>query len=778
MDNKGFVMMEETYSQDQSIDQDTESNEHDHHRNDANIDQNDSPEFCSSSISSSSLTSFNEDDFDLININRSITLCQDVYPKIDDDSLVMKRKTDCFDSLQNYYRRKRKNFTIESTIFAYVPILNWLPKYDFRRKLLWDFIAGCTVLALNIPQGLAYSHLAGVKPNIGLYVSLFPVLIYVIFGTSRHISIGTFAVISIACKDVLENFELDEGIDFDKPKLFNDETNGVALQPIDVLTALCLLVGIIQFCLGLLKMGLMSIILSDHLTSAFVVSSSIHVFTNQIFGILGIESSDDEEYQLPLPLDIINAYIRFFQRIKNIQWPTLYLSSICLALLLSCKYLIEPFLKRKLGLKNLALPIDIFLVIIVTLISYLMDFNVKYGINIIPEIPTGFAGMPKVPNLSLMTQMIPGAIMICLISYAFTYSLGKMYSKQYGYKINANQELIALGLANIFSSFFLCYPCCASLSRSSVQERVGGRSQLVNLFSCCFMVFILFFLSKYLHTLPKCVLACIITVAIYPIICRITEFKQAWNSSKLDGILWIVTFWIVLFFGVGHGLLYSVGFALFILLVRLIVPTLILKYRFKDTEIFVESNPNHFKTDRENFMFCLTESSDSKIVFEYQGPLIFINALIFRTKFFSMIGCFIVELYERESSFCSKTKTSKFPIDTIKKKSKKRTIILDCSRMIYIDAKGIEAIQEIAKLLARNDAKLVLAACSELIYEKLERFHFFKEFDRMNCYITVIDAIIDNPIGHHHHHHNHLHHQHSSVDEIQINGLDQIKSIK
>ncbi|KPM03464.1 sulfate transporter-like protein 1 [Sarcoptes scabiei] len=675
MDNKGFVMMEETYSQDQSIDQDTESNDHDHHRNDANIDQNDSPEFCSSSISSSSLTSFNEDDFDLININRSITLCQDVYPKIDDDSLVMKRKTDCFDSLQNYYRRKRKNFTIESTIFAYVPILNWLPKYDFRRKLLWDFIAGCTVLALNIPQGLAYSHLAGVKPNIGLYVSLFPVLIYVIFGTSRHISIGTFAVISIACKDVLENFELDEGIDFDKPKLFNDETNGVALQPIDVLTALCLLVGIIQVIL--------LYVCIYHLTSAFVVSSSIH---------------------------------------------------------------------RKLGLKNLALPIDIFLVIIVTLISYLMDFNVKY-----------------VPNLSLMTQMIPGAIMICLISYAFTYSLGKMYSKQYGYKINANQELIALGLANIFSSFFLCYPCCASLSRSSVQERVGGRSQLVNLFSCCFMVFILFFLSKYLHTLPKCVLACIITVAIYPIICRITEFKQAWNSSKLDGILWIVTFWIVLFFGVGHGLLYSVGFAL---------PTLILKYRFKDTEIFVESNPNHFKTDRENFMFCLTESSDSKIVFEYQGPLIFINALIFRTKFFSMIGCFIVELYERESSFCSKTKTSKFPIDTIKKKSKKRTIILDCSRMIYIDAKGIEAIQEIAKLLARNDAKLVLAACSELIYEKLERFHFFKEFDRMNCYITVIDAIIDNPIGHHHHHHNHLHHQHSSVDEIQINGLDQIKSIK
>lgn len=117
--------------------------------------------------------------------------------------------------------------------------------------------------------------------------------------------------------------------------------------------------------------------------------------------------------------------------------------------------------------------------------------------------PNRFTGMPRIPGTKLMIKMIPNALLICLISYLITLSLGKMYGKKYGYKINPNQELIALGAANVFSSFFLCFPCCASLSRSAVQERVGGRTQLVSIISSILMVIILSLLSTYLRTLPK-----------------------------------------------------------------------------------------------------------------------------------------------------------------------------------------------------------------------------------------------------------------------------------
>lgn len=131
-----------------------------------------------------------------------------------------------------------------------IPILHWLPNYNWKSDLLNDIIAGCTILALQIPQGLAYGKLAGAEAINGLYVSLFPVIIYAIFGTSKHISIGTFAVISIASNDALKNFKLQLISHYQNDTtildhyIINDELTPEAT--IEVLTSLGLFTGLIQ----------------------------------------------------------------------------------------------------------------------------------------------------------------------------------------------------------------------------------------------------------------------------------------------------------------------------------------------------------------------------------------------------------------------------------------------------------------------------------------------------------------------------------------------------
>lgn len=185
------------------------------------------------SFRSSSSASVTNSVHDIL-VNRSIAYCQDFYPNVVKTNHHLLPNKSKFKKTIGKFCRKPNFCTL---LLEFIPILKWLPNYRWKRDIVPDLIAGSTVLALNIPQGLAYGHLAGVGEINGLYVSLFPLFMYAIFGTSHHISIGTFSVISIACKDVIDSFENNNDDDIDQQ-----------YEPIEILIALCLLVGIIQVC--------------------------------------------------------------------------------------------------------------------------------------------------------------------------------------------------------------------------------------------------------------------------------------------------------------------------------------------------------------------------------------------------------------------------------------------------------------------------------------------------------------------------------------------------
>lgn len=143
-----------------------------------------------------------------------------------------------------------------------------------------------------------------------------------------------------------------------------------------------------------------------------------------------------------------------------------------------------------------------------TSLSYLFDLNANYSVAIIPKLSTGFQGMPVVPRLDLWPRLFTSAILIAFIAYAATYTLSKIFARKHGYEVYPNQELLALGIANVASSFFLCFPASGSLARSAVQEKVGGRTQLASIISSFLIVVFLLFLSHLLDALPNVSLVC------------------------------------------------------------------------------------------------------------------------------------------------------------------------------------------------------------------------------------------------------------------------------
>lgn len=198
-------------------------------------------------------------------------------------------------------------------------------------------------------------------------------------------------------------------------------------------------------------------------------------------------------------------------------------------------------------------------IIVVTVVSAYMKLELNFEIETIPEIDAGFDGIPRMPRFDILPKMYSSAILIAFVSFISTFSLGKMFANEHGYQISANQELLALGAANTLSAFFLCYPCSGSLSRSAVQNKVGGRTQLASVVSCAFLVVFILYFSTYLETLPKvrlflneifkiiifcfliylsiqCVLSCLIIVALYGTMKQFMEFFKYWKFSKVDGV--------------------------------------------------------------------------------------------------------------------------------------------------------------------------------------------------------------------------------------------------
>ncbi|KAK2897558.1 hypothetical protein Q8A73_013938 [Channa argus] len=360
-------------------------------------------------------------------------------------------------------------FKLKLILLRWVPVLGWLPHYPIRGNLMGDVISGCSVAVMHLPQGMAYATLAGLRPVFGLYSSFYPVLIYFIFGTSRHISIGTFAVVSIMVGNVVERLAPDLNITGNGTDGTTVNTDALDAYRVQITSSFAVLTGIFQILLGVVRFGVMVTYLSEPLIRAYTTGSAFLVCASQLKYIFGVVPS-----RFSGPLSVIYTVVDICRLLPKAKPPEVVVSVVVLTVLTVFKE-INSYYREKLPLP---IPVELILIIVATIISHFGSLKSKYGVDVVGEIPSGLRA-PFTPDATLFTQMVGDAFAVAVVSYTISISLAKTFALKHGYKVDSNQELVALGLSNTFGGFFQCYSVTASLSRTLVQETTGGKTQMV-----------------------------------------------------------------------------------------------------------------------------------------------------------------------------------------------------------------------------------------------------------------------------------------------------------
>ncbi|TNM88834.1 hypothetical protein fugu_005088 [Takifugu bimaculatus] len=456
---------------------------------------------------------------------------------------------------------------LKKTVVSFFPILYWLPKYSIWDYGMPDLISGISVGIMHLPQGMAYALLASLPPVIGLYTSLYPALIYIFFGTSRHISIGTFTVLSIMVGSVTERLAPDENF---------FKTNGTNVTEVDtdardsyriqVAAATTVLGGLIQVVLGLVKFGFVGTYLSEPLVRAYTTAAAAHAVVAQLKYMFGVSPT-----RFSGPLALIYTLMDVCSQLPHTHLPTLVVSVVSMVLLIAMKEL-NSFLNPK-----LPVPIP----------GELITVSSHYKTHCETFVEVTLSS-PQVPNVSLFGEVISDAFALAIVGYAISISLGKTFALKHGYKVDSNQELVALGLSNTVGGFFQCYSVCPSMSRSLIQETTGGKTQMAGVASALIVLVTILKLGPLFQDLPKAVLSSIVFVNLKGMFKQHSDVVPLWRSSKIDLVVWIFTWVSTLLLNMDLGLAASIIFALLTVIFRTQMPTYSVLGNIPGTELYLD----------------------------------------------------------------------------------------------------------------------------------------------------------------------------------------------
>lgn len=384
------------------------------------------------------------------------------------------------------------------------------------------------VAILLVPQAIAYAYLAGMPPEYGLYTALIPCLLYAMFGSSPHLSIGPVAVSALLVMAGVSQL-----------------AEPFSQTYIELVILAGLIIGILQLLMGIFRLGALINLLSYPVITGFTSAASIIVIINQMKDIFGLSIP---RYDL-----LSDTVIHIVDNISSIHIPTLLISLITFTFIILMKRISK---KIPYGLIVVAVGIGL---------SYLLDFD-KIGIAIIGTVPSGLPAFSS-PNISVdaLISLIPTIILVTIIGVIEAVGIAKAIgSKHSFYTIDTNQELRAIGISKIGGSFFNAIPSSGSFSRSALMNESGSRSTVASVITVLFVVLALLFLTPLLFFLPKAILAVIIVIAVK----NLFEYKLAksfFKTNKLDFLDMFITFILTIFISIKIGIL--IGFIFSVLMV-------------------------------------------------------------------------------------------------------------------------------------------------------------------------------------------------------------------
>ncbi|KAK6471092.1 solute carrier family 26 member 10 [Huso huso] len=617
-----------------------------------------------------------------------------------------------------------------------IPILNWLPRYKLKKWLLGDAVAGFTVGIVHIPQGMAFALLTSVAPIYGLYTSFFPVLLYVLFGTGRHVSTGTFAVVSLMTGSVVERM-IPRPVDLNST---SPEAAEIEAQKIGVAAAVAFLSGIIMVCMFALQLGFLSTYLSEPIVKAFTSAAAFHVTISQLQNMLGL--------RLPRytgPFTIFKTLASVFEALPLTNMAELVISMACLSVLIPVKEINTRF-RHKL---RTPIPVEILMVIIATGIAYACSLDSVYEIQIVGHIPAGFPS-PRLPALETLPSVAGDTLAITFVGYAVSVSLAMIYADKHGYTIHPNQELLAHGISNTVSSLFSCFPSSATLATTNILESAGGATQLSGLFTSLVVLVVLLLVGPLFYFLPKAVLACINVTSLRQMFLQFQDLPELWRISKIDFMVWVVTWLSVVILNVDLGLAVGVVFSMMTVICRTQRAGCSVLGRASNTEIYRSIKKNSK---------CY-EIPGVKIL-AYNGPIYYGNRSFFREAMTNLLGLTPERIRRREKILKALEKKESLSIPTVESgvanasfssenelfksdivDGEVQAVLIDCSSVIFIDVAGARLFIQMCIECQKAGVRIYLAMCNESVLKILTNSGLMDHMNPQHLFVTVHDAVV------------------------------------
>ncbi|KAF7695493.1 solute carrier family 26 member 6-like isoform X1 [Silurus meridionalis] len=645
---------------------------------------------------------------------------------------------------------------VKSCFLSSIPLLSWLPRYPLRENAVGDLVSGISVGIMHLPQGMANALLAAVPLVFGLYSSFYSNLLYFIFGTSQHISVGTYIMMSVMIGGVTERMAPDT--DF---MIFNNISKDSIIdtvvrdnERVKIAAAVTFLSGIFQLLLGLLQFGFVVTYLSEPLVRGYTTAAAIHVIVSQFKYTLGISPK-----RYSGPLSLIYTVIEVCSLLGKTNIGTLVVSIVTIVGLIIAKE-INTYLARKLPVP---IPVELLAIIIATVLSWQFDFKTQYNVEVVGSIPSGLQ-TPVLPAFSMMGSMIGDAFALAVVGYGIAISLGRIFALKYGYKVDSNQELIALGLSNSIGAMFQCFAISCSMSRSMLHISAGGKTQVAGALSAVVILVILLKIGELFEELPKAVLAALIYVNLQGMLKQFTDIWTLWRSNRVDMLVWVMTLILTILLNPDLGLAASIAFSMLTVIFRTQLPRYSVLGQLPGTDIYKPIED-----------YNQVKQISGLVIFRCSATLYFANAEMYIEHLYEKSGVDVPKLLAHKKKLEAKRlrkekKEAKRAIKQAKVEGEEtsdrerkyevsvivcpeldqghdptipKAIILDLSPVNFLDTVGVKTLRNIHKDFGEAGIKVYLSGCQSCVTDSLGRGDFFNDkVTKAILFSTVHDAVL------------------------------------
>jgi SulP family sulfate permease len=556
------------------------------------------------------------------------------------------------------------------------PVMIWGRGYELS-KFRSDAVAGVVVLFITVPQVIAYAFLAGMPAEAGLYAAMIALVAYAAFGSSKALAVGPTAIVAMMTFEAASEYAVPGELGFS-----------------DVVVQLCAVTGVVLVVLRLIRFGSIVAFLSHAVVTGFITAAAILIISNQFPSMLGLAPS--------LDTSIVGVYSYLAEQFTSLNQAVVWVSACAVVILVFCRTLLAKLL-GKLGLKpsvidSLVKSAPMYAVIIGVLMVQLLSLDTAYAVPVVGEIPT------RLPHLSLalmsleqFQNLLPSALLISMVIFMESTSIGTAIASKSRDKIDANQELAGLGAANLGSSLVGGFPVAGSFARSVVNFSSGAVSPVASLITALLVaITILVFAAAFYH-LPKGVLSAIIVISAWQLI-DVQAIKKILTFNRTDAVTFSLTFLAVLAFGVESGVLIGIVVSFILLIRSSSKPHIAVVGRVGESEHFRNVERHETKTSPKVLAMRVDES------------LYFVN-----TRFIES-----------------------FVLNHIADAKEVEHLLLICTSTNFIDTSGLEMLEELSENLLEVGVTLHMAEVKGPVMDKLKETGFYQHMSGKIFFTTDV----------------------------------------